>query len=288
MASVGETSYPDGVYPPSDDTFLLVDALDFDTAAAAAAAGGGGGGVETKRKAPSRKSKEVVNVLPLDVTKVDTILEIGCGSGFVSTSASILVPNAYVLGTDLSSRACLASKATLEAHKRSGRADVVASESLCCIKATQGFDLILINPPYVPTSSEELLESLQVLRTKQMSLLGCAAACDVETENAAFTLTWAGGNDGVEMTKVMLRAGLSRLSVRDGSRLYLIVVQENQPEEIGEYGTSIWDDVSCREHGSGKGGNTPSLSWSIALQTRANNELLSVLRFVVGFVDKIV
>ena len=30
MASISDTDYPDGVYPPSDDTFLLVDAVSAD------------------------------------------------------------------------------------------------------------------------------------------------------------------------------------------------------------------------------------------------------------------
>ena len=71
MAKISKTSYPDGVYPPSDDTFLLVDALAYDVAGAAS----------------GKKSKMVSNILPLDANKVCTVVELGCGSGFVAASA---------------------------------------------------------------------------------------------------------------------------------------------------------------------------------------------------------
>jgi release factor glutamine methyltransferase len=266
MAKISKTSYPDGVYPPSDDTFLLVDALAYDVAGALS----------------GKKSKMVSNILPLDADKVCTVTEMGCGSGFVAASAALLLPLAYVLGTDLSSRACLASKKTFESHDCSPRSDVVASESLCSFKSSLSFDIILANPPYVPTSTEELSESLAILRAgRQKPVLDSAG--DRETESAAFTLTWAGGEDGIEMTKKMLRAALGHLSL-DRGRLYLVVVAENHPDVLKAYATELWDEIWAEKYQKlfeEEGGRKPkpTLSAAIAVQTRANNELLSVLRF---------
>uniref|UniRef100_A0A7S2WYL8 Methyltransferase small domain-containing protein n=1 Tax=Chloropicon primus TaxID=1764295 RepID=A0A7S2WYL8_9CHLO len=265
MASMRLTSYPDGVYPPSDDTFLLVDALEQDVVASKRNEGG--------PRTEGKKSKLVAEAAPLDASEVGSVVEIGSGSGFVITSAAVLLPTAYAVGTDLSSRACLASRETLRSHPPScsSRSDVVATESLRGFRPGAAFDVVLVNPPYVPTSSEELAESLRVLR-------GRREASEAETEGAAFTLTWAGGVEGVEMTKEMLRAGLGLLNAR-GGRLYLIVVQENRPEEMAKHATRVWRELWGRSEGDDP---APGLSWSIAIQTRANNELLSVLRFIAG------
>ena len=263
MASISATTYGEGVYPPSDDTFLLVDALEQDLAAFSSGVG------NESAEAAAKKSKLISSPLPLDGRDVASVVEVGSGSGFVSASASVLLPGAYVVGTDLSQRACLATRATLAAHTEScsGRSDVLGTESLLGLRPGAPFDVVLVNPPYVPTSSEELRESLSTLRER-------GGAAVPETEGAAFTLTWAGGLDGVEMTVAMLEAGLRALAAA-GGRLYLIVVQENQPEELARRAQDVWRGVWAD-----RGRRPPRLAWAVAVQTRASNELLSVLRFV--------
>ena len=150
-------------------------------------------------------------------------------------SASVLLPGALAIATDISVRACRATQRTLANHKSRSRSAVVQSESLGGLREGLCFDVVLVNPPYVPTSTEELWESLKVLRLSGGGRES-ATISPKETESAAFTLTWAGGRDGAEMSRVMLRAGLSRLESETAKgRLYVIVVEENNPEDLAAF-----------------------------------------------------
>jgi len=97
----------DEVYPPAEDTFLLL-------AAARAAA-----------------------------RPADSVLEIGCGSGFVSQELAGSVRR--VIATDINPHAVHAAKAA--------GVEVVRADLLSGIKGR--FDLVLFNAPYLPTKQEE-------------------------------------------------------------------------------------------------------------------------------------
>ncbi|KAJ9120117.1 hypothetical protein QFC22_003015 [Naganishia vaughanmartiniae] len=77
------------------------------------------------------------------------------------------------------------------------------------IRAIQGVDILLFNPPYVPTEETELAE------TQQDGLIGA---------------TWAGGQAGMKVTDIVLDMLPDILSV--GGIFYLIAVSENNPREI--------------------------------------------------------
>lgn len=75
----------------------------------------------------------------------ERVLEIGCGSGSVSAA---LCPRARVLATDINPHA-------VKAARVSG-AEVVRTDlfsGICGI-----FDLVLFNPPYLPTTPEERMD----------------------------------------------------------------------------------------------------------------------------------
>lgn len=98
---------PDLVYMPEQDTYLLLKAA-------------------------------LAEVRPSDL-----VLEIGCGSGFVSRELEGIAPS--ILATDINPHAVRAAKAR--------GVDVVRADLFCGIKGR--FDLILFNPPYLPTVPEE-------------------------------------------------------------------------------------------------------------------------------------
>ncbi|MFA5930245.1 MAG: HemK2/MTQ2 family protein methyltransferase [Candidatus Micrarchaeia archaeon] len=87
-----------------------------------------------------------------------SILEVGCGSGIVSLSAAQASPKNTVLGVDINP---LAVKCAMENARANGIANAtfLASDLFSAIPASQKFDFILFNPPYLPTTRAERLLS---------------------------------------------------------------------------------------------------------------------------------
>ncbi|MCX6684263.1 MAG: class I SAM-dependent methyltransferase [Methanoregula sp.] len=80
-----------------------------------------------------------------EVKPGDRVLEIGTGSGLI---AAELAKVTGVIATDINPHAVLCAK-------KKG-VDVVRSDLFCGIQST--FDLILFNPPYLPTQPEERID----------------------------------------------------------------------------------------------------------------------------------
>jgi len=162
------------VYEPSDDTYLLLDALAADLAVLRAALPG-------------------------------VVLELGSGSGCVITGlAQILarggVPaaSAALVATDLDASANAATAATAAAN--SVPLEVVRADLLGAVRPG-AVDVLLFNPPYVPTSEEE------------------AAGGQAERDISA---AWAGGPDGRVVVDRLL-PDLGRLLSARGVRYHHLV-----------------------------------------------------------------
>lgn len=119
----------ENVYEPSEDTFLLIDALELDF-------------------------KRILDRKPV------ICLEIGSGSGAVlSALASSLGENAFYFATDVNVQAC-------DLTRRTGFANQAVIEAICADLSPlrdSVVDLVIFNPPYVPTSSEEVFLFLNVI-----------------------------------------------------------------------------------------------------------------------------
>ncbi|XP_029047407.1 methyltransferase N6AMT1 [Osmia bicornis bicornis] len=123
------------VYEPSEDSFLLIDALEADL--------------------------EV-----LKVKKPVMCLEIGSGSGIVITALAMALGKycqPYHLAIDINLDACKATKKT--AMENSVEIDAIQMDLLSCIRSNRAFDIVLFNPPYVVTRDEEISNSKLVYRT---------------------------------------------------------------------------------------------------------------------------
>lgn len=95
---------------------------------------------------PAEDSRLLLAAALEEVTPEDRILEIGCGSGIISRA---LLPRARrVVATDV-------NPAALGSLRGTG-VDAVRADLFSGIR--QRFDLILFNPPYLPTGEEEVLE----------------------------------------------------------------------------------------------------------------------------------
>ncbi len=98
------------VYPPSEDTYLLLDAIEID---------------------PS-----------------DSFLEIGCGSGLLSVAASKTAQR--VVATDISLEAVRNTQENLIRNSLAYRCSVIQSDLLSAISPDSKFSVITFNPPYLP------------------------------------------------------------------------------------------------------------------------------------------
>jgi release factor glutamine methyltransferase len=99
-----------GVYPPSDDSYLLVDSIDFQ---------------------------------PDDV-----VLDVGCGTGLVSLIAAMRVYK--VVATDVSHAAVRNTKENLRRNYLEKTCEVVQTDLLSILSPEVTFSKILFNPPYLP------------------------------------------------------------------------------------------------------------------------------------------
>lgn len=99
------------VYRPSEDTFLLMDAIK-------------------------------------DMPYVRRAVEVGSGSGLVSVALTDKAD--YVMSTDIDLSSCYATLERLRKHDRRTSTDVVCCDLLSAFRENSGFDLIVFNPPYLP------------------------------------------------------------------------------------------------------------------------------------------
>ncbi|KAF8342884.1 S-adenosyl-L-methionine-dependent methyltransferase [Cantharellus anzutake] len=198
------------VYEPAEDTFILLDALEKD--------------MEILKEGP-----------PL------ICLEIGSGSGCVSTFlASILGrSNCLYLCTDINPRAASCAYRTgLQNNILLDPLNASFADPLLR-RLSESIDILIFNPPYVPT------ESLEVLQAQQERNISSA---------------WAGGIDGMEVTNKFLPMVADLLS--SGGRFYLVGVAPNKVSEIISQMSKQY-----------------SLGCEVVLQRRAGREHLHVLKF---------
>ncbi|KAL3698423.1 hypothetical protein R1sor_012499 [Riccia sorocarpa] len=165
------------VYEPCDDSFALVDALLADK-------------VHLLERQPS------------------LCLEVGCGSGYVITSLALLMgegSGAQYIATDISSVAAEVTRTTLRSH--GVEADVVVTNLVTGLekRLAGSVDLLVFNPPYVPTPEEEV---------------------GVE----GITAAWAGGDRGRTVIDRMLAIVDSLMSSK--GLFYLLTLTANNPGEI--------------------------------------------------------
>lgn len=168
------------VYEPAEDTFLLIDAI-------------------------------VNDKLFLRIKKPNICVEIGCGTGSVSVVLSkllnqILDISPYFVLTDINAVAANIAYSTC-VHNGLKHFDIVQTDLLSGLeKYLKGkIDVLVFNPPYVPTPSSEV------------------GKVDI-------TAAWAGGIRGREVIDRLLPKLPDLLSTQ--GVFYILLVEENEPAEI--------------------------------------------------------
>ena len=122
-------AYKESVYPPSEDSFLLLDAIADDIREGRS--GGGDGAV----------------------------VELGCGSGYVLAGVALAGGGRTYVGIDVNAVACAATAETWAASGLdSGMLEVVEGDGAEAVlpRLAGQADMVIFNPPYVPTPSDEI------------------------------------------------------------------------------------------------------------------------------------
>ncbi|KAL7751123.1 S-adenosylmethionine-dependent methyltransferase [Sorochytrium milnesiophthora] len=198
----------DQVYEPAEDTFLLMDALESDWAWLRARLG----------------------------DNAQVCLEVGPGSGCVSTFCAMhFFKQCAYLAVDINPRASAMTVRT-------------AMQNKVVVEAVQGYlltpflrrlhrsvDVLIFNPPYVPTPSEEVYWP-QAGRNETDEIIAAS---------------WAGGERGREVIDCLIPTVQDILS--DVGVFYMVLLKQNRPEEVAERmraaGGFLMEIVAARKAG---------------------------------------
>lgn len=184
----------DRVYVPSEDTFLFEDVL-------------------KQEFAKGRWDEEGGGLL---------CLEVGPGSGYLSSVVASLLRSVsvsgnrkaslggFVVAVDVSQEACKLTGRTGKRNKHGRVMDVVRGDAAksFLVNSSEGFDLIIFNPPYVPSEKDELGRD------------------DI-------TASYAGGERGREVTDLALTSICPCL--RQGGNFYILLIAQNDVQEFRSF-----------------------------------------------------
>ena len=209
------------VYEPSDDTFLLCDALAQEIPRFTS--------IDNISSNNSNSSSDSINF-------PQVCLEVGSGSGCVITYLAMELTSVtktsmasrHFVATDINPDAC---KLTQLTSKCNGVAlDVIRTRFAEGVPGIHGnVDVLIFNPPYVPT--DDLDESI----TKKGDGGGgggenTATSSQIEMSGCGISVSWAGGTDGREIIDKFLPLIPQLLSEK--GICFMVLVIENKPNEV--------------------------------------------------------
>ena len=87
-----------------------------------------------------------------------TVLDLGTGSGCLAIAVAVKCPAARVRATDVSPEALAVAQANAARHCVADRIQFVAGDAFEGMPTDATFDLVLSNPPYIPTAEIASLE----------------------------------------------------------------------------------------------------------------------------------
>lgn len=191
------------VYDPSEDSYLLIDALEADL--------------------------EILYAM-----KPVICLEIGSGSGIVITALAMALKkyhNAHFIAIDINPDACRATKRTSLVN--SVDVDVLHMNLLDCIQVKYTFDVILFNPPYVVTEYDEVLDNRLIFKTwaggengRQVMEQIFTVIPKILSDTGLFYLVIIKENDPEYILNVFQKLGMSGKIIRErkvrGEYLYIL------------------------------------------------------------------
>jgi release factor glutamine methyltransferase len=238
MLPTPETSHVpfNRVYEPAEDSYLLLDTLSSESEKTF---------LQDRFRASSSEGGNWANS-PL---VAPVVVEIGTGSGvvlaFVNAHAKIIFGHSSILtiGVDVNTHACAGTEETvkiaaqdqLKLNKSPGNYLGSIVGDLTTPLRPNSVDVLIFNPPYVPTPD------LPALPLAGETL----GKTTFEEDSYLLSLSYAGGADGMETTERLLALLPSTLSIRGVA--YILFSAQNKPEDvktrIGAWGTGWKVDI---------------------------------------------
>jgi len=115
------------------------------------------------------------------------ILEIGVGSGCLIITLLKAFPMADAIGVDISEEALKICQKNAEAHQVKNRLSLKKSDLFSALNPNEKFDLIISNPPYIPSQEIETLEPEVKNHEPRTALDGGVDGLDLYKKIAALT-----------------------------------------------------------------------------------------------------
>lgn len=198
------------IYEPAEDSYLLLDTLSSASEA-----------VFLKGRFPPDSPS------PL-------ILEIGTGSGvvlaFATAHANHILgrTDTASIGVDVNLFACSAAAQTVQSAVQENEGAGHFLNSICgdlttCLRSKSA-DILIFNPPYVPT------EELPAQWNDQSDYKSLSSTARFDRDSHLLSLSYAGGTDGMETTDRLLDQIPEVLSLRGVA--YILLCKQNQPEDV--------------------------------------------------------
>ncbi len=85
-------------------------------------------------------------------------LDFCTGSGCIAITIAVKCPGAKIVATDISADALALALANAERNQVGARIELLSGDGFAALKAGAQFDLIISNPPYIPSAEIETLE----------------------------------------------------------------------------------------------------------------------------------
>ena len=212
----------DRIYEPAEDSYLLLDTLSSESEKAFLRC----------RFSGLSSSNELVDGPPTkNRNPAPLVLEVGTGSGvvlaFITANCQSILGRSDVqtLGIDINRHACLATRETVDlaihdqAQQSATFLDAINGDLTTALRPKEA-DILIFNPPYVPT--EEVPECLQEPWTGRATF---------EEDSQLLALSYAGGQDGMEVTDRLLNQLPTVLNDSRGIA-YILLCKQNRPDVV--------------------------------------------------------
>ncbi|RDL34528.1 S-adenosyl-L-methionine-dependent methyltransferase [Venustampulla echinocandica] len=205
------------VYEPAEDSFLLLDTLSS----------------ESEKEFLKNRFNGDINPSPDHKSPSSPlVVEIGTGSGvvlsFIHAHAETIFGRADVLtaGVDVNLHACKATIETVNVAEKEQAAQIQShglylgnlSADLTSALKHGEVDVLIFNPPYVPTPDLPALNQ-------------GGASSPFEVDSHLLALSYAGGNDGMEVTNRLL-SSLPEILSKSRGCAYVLLCAQNKPETV--------------------------------------------------------